>query len=127
MSIVARWGDPERRSVVVLNGMDGAPLAAAAVAGDPVWDALTAADVTPEPYAEPPPPPDALVTLSVVAERLKAAGVRDAIVVLVFDPGNRSALADLIMVQQGIAPNDPVARALISAAGADPEMVLATA
>jgi hypothetical protein len=28
------------------------------------------------------------------------------------------------MVQQGIAPNDPVARALISAAGADPEVVL---
>jgi hypothetical protein len=28
------------------------------------------------------------------------------------------------MVQKGIAPNDPVARALISAAGADPEVVL---
>ncbi|WP_291295407.1 hypothetical protein [Elioraea sp.] len=78
----------------------------------------------PEPYAEPAPPPDALVPLSVVAERLKAAGVWEAIVALVFDPTNRSALADLIMVQQGIAPNDPVARALISAAGADPEVAL---
>lgn len=62
--------------------------------------------------------------LSVVAERLKAAGVWEAIVALVFDPANRSALADLIMVQKGIAPNDPVERALISAAGADPEVVL---
>jgi hypothetical protein len=124
MSIVARWGDPERRSVLVLNGMDGAPLAAEAVAGDAVWDALVAAGVTPEPYAEPAPPADALVPLSVVAERLKAAGVWEAIVALVFDPANRSALADLIMVQQGIAPNDPVARALITAAGADPDVVL---
>jgi hypothetical protein len=124
MSIVARWGDPDRRSVLVLSGMDGAPLAAEAVAGDPVWDALVAAGVTPEPYAEPPPPPDALVPLSVVAERLKAAGVWEPIVALVFDPANRSALADLIMVQQGIAPNDVVARALISAAGADPDVVL---
>jgi hypothetical protein len=56
--------------------------------------------------------------------RLKAAGVWEAIVALVLDPANRSALADLIMVQQGIAPNDPVARALISAAGADLKMVL---
>ena len=127
MSIVARWGDPERRSVLVLSGMDGAPLAAEAVSGDPVWDLLTAAGVTPEPYAEPAPPPDALVPLSVVAERLKAAGVWEAIVALVFDPANRSALADLIMVQQGIAANDPVARALISAAGADPEVVLRSA
>jgi hypothetical protein len=97
------------------------PVAAEAVAGDAVWGALVAAGVVPEPYAEPAPPPDALVPLSVVAERLKAAGVWEAIVELVFDPANRSALADLIMVQQGIAPNDPVARALISAAGADPE------
>jgi hypothetical protein len=28
------------------------------------------------------------------------------------------------MVQQGVAPNDPVARALITAAGADPDVVL---
>jgi hypothetical protein len=69
-------------------------------------------------------PPDALVPHSVAAERLKAAGVWDAIVALVFDPANRSALADLIMVQQGITPNDPVAWALISAAGADPDVVL---
>jgi hypothetical protein len=86
-------------------------------AGDAVWDALVGAGVTPEPYAEPTPPPDALVPLSVVAERLKAAGVWEAIVALVFDPANRAALADLIMVQQGIAPSDSVARALISAAG----------
>jgi hypothetical protein len=33
------------------------------------------------------------------------------------DPERRSVLADVIMVQQGIAPNDPVARALITAAG----------
>jgi hypothetical protein len=116
---VTRWGDPDRRSVLVLSGMDGAPLAAQAVVGDAVWDALVAAGVTPEPYAEPTPPPDGLVPLSVVAERLKAAGVWEAIVAIVFDPANRAALADLIMVQQGIAPNDPVARALISAAGAD--------
>jgi hypothetical protein len=80
--------------------------------------------VTPEPYAEPARPPDALVPLSVVAERLKAAGVWEAIVALVFDPANRAALADLIMVQQGIAPNDPVARALVSAAGGEPDLVL---
>ncbi len=43
---------------------------------------------------------------------------------LVFDPANRSALADLIMVQQGIAPNDPAARALIGATGAGSEVVL---
>jgi hypothetical protein len=104
--------------------MDGAPLAAEAVSGDAVWDALVAAGVAIEPYAEPAPPPDVLVPLSVVAERLKAAGVWEAIVALVFDPANRPALADLVMVQQGIAPNDPVARALISAAGADPEVVL---
>ena len=81
--------------------------------------------MTPEPYAEPAPPPDALVPLSVVAEGLKAVGVWDAIVALVFDPANRAPLADVIMVQQGIAaPNDPVAQVLISAAGADPETVL---
>jgi len=45
----------------------------------------------------------------------------------VFDPANRAALADLIMVQQGIAPGDHVARAVISAAGADPDAVLAPA
>lgn len=104
--------------------MEGAPLAAVASAGDAVWDALVAAGVTPEPYAEPAPSPDALVPLSVVAERLKIAGVWEAIVTLVFDPANRSALADLIMAQQGIAPSDPVARALISAAGEDPDVVL---
>jgi hypothetical protein len=124
MSIVAYWADPDRRSLLVLSGMDGAPLAAEAVAGDAVWDALVAAGVTPEPYMEPAPPPDALAPLSVVAERLKAAAVWEVIVALVFDPANRSALADLIMVQQGIAPNDPVARALTSAAGADPDGVL---
>jgi hypothetical protein len=112
MSIVARWGDPERRSVVVLSGMDGAPLPAEAIAGDAVWDALVAAGATIEPYAEPAPPPDALVPLSVVAERRKAAGVWEAIVALVFDPANRSAPADPIIVQQSIAPNDPVARVL---------------
>jgi hypothetical protein len=46
---------------------------------------------------------------------------------LVFESTNRGALADLIMVQQGIAPGDPVARALISAVGADPDAVLAPA
>jgi hypothetical protein len=54
-----------------------------------------------------------LVPRSVVAERLKAAGCWEAAVALVFDPANRSALADLIMVQQGIAPGDPRACALI--------------
>jgi len=108
----------------VLSGMEGAPLAAEATAGDAVWDAVVAAGVTPEPYAEPAPPQDALVPLSVVAERLKAAGAWEAIVAIVFDPANRTALADLIMVQQGIAPNDPIASALISAAGADPDVVL---
>ncbi|WP_291297722.1 hypothetical protein [Elioraea sp.] len=98
MSIVARWGDLERRSVLVLSGMDGAPLAAEAVHGDAVWDALVAAGVAPEPYAEPAPPPDALVPLSAVAERLKAAGVWEAIVALVFDPPNRSALADFMVL-----------------------------
>lgn len=34
---------------------------------DPLFDALVATGVTPEPYAEPAPPPDALVPLSVVA------------------------------------------------------------
>jgi hypothetical protein len=53
-----------------------------------------------------------------------AGGSVDGTVALVSDPANRSALADLIMVQHGIAPNDPFARALISAAGADPEVVL---
>ena len=40
-------------------------------------------------------------------------------------PSNRAALADLIMVQQGIAPGDPQARALMAAAGADPDDILA--
>ncbi len=45
--IVARLGGPERRSVLVLSGMDGAPLAAEAIAGDAVWDVLVDAGVTP--------------------------------------------------------------------------------
>jgi hypothetical protein len=44
---------------------------------------------------------------------------------LVFDPANRAALADLIMVQQGNAPGDPQARALIAASGANPDDILA--
>jgi hypothetical protein len=123
MSILARWGDPERRSVRVFSGMDGAPRSAEAVAGDPVCDGTVAAGMTLELHAEP-TLPDAIMPLSVVAERLKTAGAWKAIVALVFDPANRAALADLIMVQQGIAPNDPVARALVSTAGADPEVVL---
>ncbi len=127
MSIVARWGDAGQRSVLVLSGLPGAPLAAQAEPGDPVWDALVAAGVVPAPYVAPAPPDDTLVPLSVVAERLKAAGCWEASVALVFDPANRSALADLIMVQQGIAPTDLRARALITAAGADPEAILAPA
>jgi hypothetical protein len=125
MSIVARWGDPDHRSVLVLAGLPGAPLAGQAEPGDAVWDAVRAAGVVPAPYVAPLPAPDRLVPLSVVAERLKAAGRWEAAVALVFDPANRAALADLIMVQQGIAPTDLRARALIAAAGADPEVVLA--
>ncbi len=125
MSIVARWGDAGQRSVVVLSGLPGAPLAAQAEPGDPVWDALVAAGVVPGPYAAPAAPADTLVPLSVVAARLKAAGAWDAVVGLVFEPTNRGALADLIMVQQGIAPGDPQARALIAAAGANPDDILA--
>ncbi|WP_144185819.1 hypothetical protein [Elioraea rosea] len=95
------------------------------MADDTVRDAPVAAAVAMEPSAEPPPPPDALVPLSLLPERLNTAGVWEAIVALVFDPANRSALADRVMVQQSIAPNDPVARALISAARAHPEAVLA--
>lgn len=127
MSIVARWGDAGQRSVLVLSGLSGAPLAAQAEPGDPVWDALVAAGVVPAPYVAPAAPADTLVPLSVVAARLKAAGRWEAAVALVFDPANRSALADLIMVQQGIAPTDLRARALITAAGADPEAILAPA
>jgi hypothetical protein len=125
VSIVARWGDSGQRSVVVLSGLPGAPLAAQAESGDPVWDALVAAGVVIAPYVAPAAPDDTLVPLSVVAERLKAAGCWEAAVALVFDAANRSALADLIMVQQGIAPDDPQARGLIAAAGADPEAILA--
>jgi hypothetical protein len=125
MSIVARWGDSEQRSVLVLSGLPGGPLAAQAEPGDPVWDALMAAGVVPGPYVAPAAPADSLVPLSVVAERLKAAGCWEAAVALVFDPANRSALADLIMVQQGIAPGDPQARALVAAAGANPDDILA--
>jgi hypothetical protein len=35
-TMVARWGDPERRLVLVLSGIDGAPPAAEAVASDPI-------------------------------------------------------------------------------------------
>ncbi len=125
MSIVARWGDSDRRSVLVLTGLPGAPIAGQAEPGDPVWDALVAAGVVPAPYVAPAAPADRLVPLSVVAARLKAAGAWDAVVGLAFEPANRGALADLIMVQQGIAPGDPQARALIGAAGANPDDILA--
>jgi hypothetical protein len=36
MSIVARWGDAGQRSVLVLSGLPGAPLAAQAEPGDTV-------------------------------------------------------------------------------------------
>lgn len=39
-------------------------------------------------------------------------------------PGGTFGLADMIIIQQGIAPDDPVARALIRAVGADPQVVL---
>lgn len=42
--------------MLVLSGMEGAPLAAEAVPSDAVWDALVAAGLTPEPYAEPAAP-----------------------------------------------------------------------
>lgn len=77
--------------------MDSAPLPAEAVVGDLLWDALVTASVAPAPYAEPPPPPDALAPLSVVAERLKAAAAWEAIFTIVFDPANRFALAGLII------------------------------
>jgi hypothetical protein len=64
---------------------------------------------------------DALVPFSVVTGHLKAADAWANFVALVFDPANRSALADLIVVLQSIASRDPVARVVVSAAGAGTE------
>jgi hypothetical protein len=48
---------------------------------------------------------------------LRSAGVGEVIVTLAFGPANRSSLADRIRGQQGIVPNDLVARVPCSRSG----------
>lgn len=71
-----------------------------------------------------PPLPKAMVPLGVLAARIIASG-KLAAVVAVLD-ANPNAKAKMVGLLEGIYPDDEEARALLAAAGADPDEILRT-
>jgi hypothetical protein len=72
-----------------------------------------------------PPPGPVYLPVPLVRERLEAAGAWPQVAALLFQPGNEAMLLKLLTLAEGIAPDDPQARSLIAAAGANPDLILA--
>jgi hypothetical protein len=79
------------------------------------------------PPAPPPPPGPTYIPAGILRERMEAAGKWDAMAAMLVDlmatqPG---LVLKLLTLNEGVDPADPQARALIVAAGADPNVILA--
>ena len=79
------------------------------------------------PPAPPPPPGPVYIPAGVLRERMEAAGKWDAMAALLAglmatQPG---LVLKLLTLNEGVDIADPQARALIVAAGADPNVILA--
>jgi hypothetical protein len=73
--------------------------------------------------AAPSVPPPRYVPVPIVRERMEAAGKWDDLVAILV--GQPAVMLKVLTLSEGIAPDDPQARALIAAAGADPDAILA--
>jgi len=61
----------------------------------------------------------------ITRERLEDLGKWDDVTAILFQPENQAILLKMLTLSEGIDPQDPVARTLIQAVGADPDIILA--
>jgi hypothetical protein len=80
-------------------------------------------------FSPPPPPPGVTsigyIPVHVVRERMEARGSWADMVAVLFAPANQAAMLKVLTLSQGIDPADTDAHALITAAGDDPNIILA--
>ena len=86
------------------------------------------------PVPLPPPPPPPIVSFGTIVARLLITGGLEGVQTLlaVLDdadapPGEEPPVVRLLNALDGIYPDDPSARALLAAAGFDPDVILAVA
>lgn len=75
-------------------------------------------------HDNPPPVPRYIVPLGVMHARLQLAEKWDAVMAVLNADGNEEAKARLMRLNEGIYFDDTEARALLTAAGADPDEIL---
>jgi hypothetical protein len=73
--------------------------------------------------AAPAPPPVRYVPVPLVRQRLEAAGQWEAVAAVLMQ--NPAAMLRVLTLEQGIDPANEEAREMLTAAGADPDVILA--